>query len=410
MRGNELLDKMELVDAAYVEAAEMMLDENKTERKSGESSPRKTKKRVLIRWIAAATCLSLAVLAGVSLLSRDGGKTTVIGGVERKYKNAQIAGTEMAIEWSWEYRTTAERYTQLTFEGNEFRSAGYLINAERLGEIMGTGEVLGYDVYEEKEHRMTAEIRGIAGISKDRMVAVKLEDEYYLFKNSEYDPPATFGELLDQYSLTENLPFERFAVCEGYKEKGYYQLEDDHYIWEVLSSCREAVFNDDDMWSVSERNYISFTATSDVLGVYKRVFYVTADGYIRTNVFDWAYLYDIGENAAKEIIAYATGHSESAEWEPYTKAVAGILTEIGEGYILINDSVLCSNPKDGMTFKVPTDDLRISRYIDVIGIEEGDIVVVNFNGDINVPAGNVVEGAYTLSEGILYDGGVAVPE
>jgi len=407
MRGHELLDKMELVDAAYVEKAG---EENQTVKKTVNAHPRTSKKRMFFRWIAAAACLSLAVWAGMSLLSRDGGKTTIIGGVERKYKNTQISGAELAIEWSWEYRTTAERYTQLIFSDHEFRSAGNHISAEFLGETLGNGEVLGYDVYEEKEHRLTTEIRRINGISDDRMVAVKLEEDFYLFKSSEYDPPATFGELLNLYSLDQNLPFERFSVNEGHKNKGYYQLADDQYIWAILSSCSEAPFNDNDMWSAGEQNYLSFTATSDILGVYKRVFYVTEDGYIRTNVFDWAYLYEIGVEAAGKIIAYATENGEETEMEPYTNTLAGTLTAIEDGYLLIDDSVLCENPKDGMVFSVSTDDLRIRRCVEFGGINVGDIVVVNFNGEINVDAGNIVEGAYTLSKGYLYDGGVAVPE
>ena len=142
MRGHELLDKMELVDAAYVEKAG---EENQTVKKTVNAHPRTSKKRMFFRWIAAAACLSLAVWAGVSLLSRDGGKTTIIGGVERKYKNTQISGAELAIEWSWEYRTTAERYTQLIFSDHEFHSAGNHISAEFLGETLGNGEVLGYD-------------------------------------------------------------------------------------------------------------------------------------------------------------------------------------------------------------------------------------------------------------------------
>ncbi|MBQ1208712.1 MAG: hypothetical protein IIX65_09295, partial [Lachnospiraceae bacterium] len=74
------------------------------------------------------------------------------------------------------------------------------------------------------------------------------------------------------------------------------------------------------------------------------------------------------------------------------------------------DSVLCKNPKDGMVFKVSTDDLRIRRCVEFGGISVGDIVVVDFKGEIKVDAGNLVEGAYSLSEGYLHDGFVAVPE
>ena len=402
MRGNELLDKMELIDGTYVEEAEAYTDKMPSGKK---------KVNGLVRWAAVAACLTLVIVAGATLLGRrGGGTTTIIGGVERNYKHAQLAGAEMAIEWSWEYRTAAERYTQLFFDGKEFRSAGYSVSTEYLGGELGNAEALGYDMYEEKEHRLTTEVREIAEISADRMVAVKLEEDYYLFKNSEYDPPATFGELMQLYRLDQHLPFERFSVCEGHKEKGYYALADDQYIWDILSSCGEAPFSDADMWRAGEQNYLSFTATSDILGVYKRVFYVSEDGYIRTNVFDWAYLYDIGVEAARKIISYATEHGEEAEWEPYTYSVAGTLTAIEEGYLLIDDSVLCKNPKDGMVFKVSTDDLRIRRCVEFGGISVGDIVVVDFKGEIKVDAGNLVEGAYSLSEGYLHDGFVAVPE
>lgn len=86
------------------------------------------------------------------------------------------------------------------------------------------------------------------------------------------------------------------------------------------------------------------------------------------------------------------------------------LTEIGDRYVLIDDSVLCVNKKDGMVFKVPTDDIRIRRSIECTSIEVGDIVVVTFRGTIDVANGNTVEGARSIYEGTLVEGGVAVPE
>ena len=118
MRGNELLDKMELIDGTYVEEAEAYTDKMPSGKK---------KVNGLVRWAAVAACLTLVIVAGATLLGRrGGGTTTIIGGVERNYKHAQLAGAEMAIEWSWEYRTAAERYTQLFFDGKEFRSAAIL--------------------------------------------------------------------------------------------------------------------------------------------------------------------------------------------------------------------------------------------------------------------------------------------
>ena len=54
--------------------------------------------------------------------------------------------------------------------------------------------------------------------------------------------------------------------------------------------------------------------------------------------------------------------------------------------------------------------LRISRCIDFGGIGVGDIVVVYFTRNIDTDAGNVAEGAFSLSKGTISDGGVSIPE
>ena len=174
--------------------------------------------------------------------------------------------------------------------------------------------------------------------------------------------------------------------------------------------CRDAEFVEDENWGESDRSYLSFTAASDALGIYKRVFNVTEDGYIWTNIFDYAYIFRIGREAAGQIISYAAENGTESEAEPYNASLGGTLTEIADGYILVDDTVLCSDENDGMTFKVYLNDLRISRCIDFGGIGVGDIVVVYFTGDIDADAGNLVEGAFSLSKGTISGGGVSVPE
>ena len=130
---------------------------------------------------------------------------------------------------------------------------------------------------------------------------------------------------------------------------------------------------------------------------------ITEDGYIWTNIFDYAYIFRIGQEAADQIISYAVENGTESETEPYNASLAGTLTEITDGYVLIDDTVLCSDENDGMTFKVYLNDLRISRWIDVGEISVGDIVVVYFTGNIDTDAGNVVEGAFSLSKGTISD-------
>ncbi len=177
----------------------------------------------------------------------------------------------------------------------------------------------------------------------------------------------------------------------------------------MLNACRSAEFIKDDGWTENGRS-LSFTATSDALGVYKGVFRVTEDGYIWTNVFDYAYLFRIGREAAERIFSYAAENGIEAEPEPYTSSLAGTLAEITDRYILVDDTILCSDEKEGMRFKIYLDDVRISRHIEFEGIAVGDVVVVSFTGGIDAEGGNVVEGVCSLARGYLSEEGVSVPE
>lgn len=395
MRGNEFLDKMELVNSEYVEAAEKV--------------PYK-KKKSWVKWGAIAACLAMIVVAGTMIFNNSNTSPIFIGGIEREYKNISILCGESAIEWPWEYKTLSEQYTSVIIEGKEYTSTGIAIDSSLIGEPIGVYDVEGYDSYTDKKHQMQAEVFENSGISAEHIIAVKLGNEYYTFTYGEYNPPATLGEVLDEYNLANVLEFNRFRTYSGSTENGYFQIDDDAYIWDVLSNCRDATFIQDDTWNGSERDYISFTATSDALGVYKRVFYVSSDGYVRTNIFDYAYTFQIGEEAAGKIISYATENGIKTIDEPYTNTLAGTITEISNGYIWVDDSILCKDASEGLIFKIPMDDLRISRCIDYEKIDIGDVVVVSFTGTIDVEAGYVVSGAYSVDKGTLSDGGVSVPE
>ena len=85
-------------------------------------------------------------------------------------------------------------------------------------------------------------------------------------------------------------------------------------------------------------------------------------------------------------------------------------TEIGDGYVLIDDTVLCKDKKDGMVFKVLTDELIIRRYLECTNIKVGDTVAVKFQTEIVLGEDNTVNGAISMYKGKVTDDGMAVPE
>ena len=397
MRGREMLDAIENLNPAYIEAA---------------AEKPKTKKPNWLKWGAMAACLAVVVIAGISMLPGNNTVQTSIGGVMREYKDVSVASPEVAIEWPWEYKTLYEQFSTIIYDGREYtvKTIGLAADESAIGEKLGVGEGVGYDAYTEQEYRQSFDVWQISGISADLMIAAEMDGQFYTFKYSEYVPPATLGEVLDNYSLPQTLALNHFAVYDDGKEIGYYSLPDDDYIWQTLAGCRDAQFVEDGAGGRISRDRITFTATSEALGVYKRAFYVSADGYVDTNVFDWAYTFYIGEDVAADIISYVQKNAVKAEREPYTYSLVGTLTEIGDGYILVDDSILCANEDDGMVFKVLTTDLRVSRFIDHQEVSSGSIVAVTFTKPVNVEDGNVVSGAISMAKGALYDGEVAFSE
>lgn len=372
---------------------------------------RASKKKSFIKWGSIAACFMVMVMAAALIVPMFlGGDPISIGGIDRDYKGV-ISGSEGDIEFPWEYKLTYEKYYTVKYNGNDYRTRARAINETLLGEVLGTCTAQGVDSYTDKTYTETFNVRKINGVSEGKMIAVGMDNEYYVYFNDEVKCPATFGELLDAYNLSETLPLVKFSVNEGYKEKGYYQITDDEYIWQVLSECRNAEFYaENDKWSRGDRNYLSFTATSEELGVYKKVFYITEDGYVSTNVFNYSYVYYIGEDAANKIITHAKNNATEAKREQYEYTIAGTITEIGDGYVLIDDTVLCKDKKDGMVFKVFTDELIIRRYLECTNIKVGDTVAVKFQTEIVLGEDNTVNGAISMYKGKVTDDGMAVPE
>ena len=378
---------------------------------SASAKERRRAKQPWVKWsILTAACLCVLIVAGMivvpmmmggeDILPGKDRETVSFGDLERHYKSMDTVRTESGMIWPAEYQTAMEKHSHIIWSFRNYVTSGMAVQPQNLGDKIGN--YLGF------------EVREVKGAPEKHVIALGIEGVYYAYRCQDgYDDiPATLGELFDQYNLAKVLELDRFTEHQG-RDETYYALTDDAYIIEVLASCRDAELHaDSDKWERSEE-YLSFTMTSDRLGVYKKAMYITKDGYLWTNVFDYAYIYEIGTEAANKIIDYAMTNSVEKPMEPYEYRLAGTLTKIEDGYAYIDDSIMCVDPDAGMVFRVSTDDLRISRCLveDLTGIRPGDLVVVTFRGGIDPDDGNLILDARSIDEGYLSeDGGVAVPE
>lgn len=410
MNRNDLYNSIGEIDDALLERSE-----NNTA----------AKKRPWIKWAALAACFAAIACVGVlwfntkdnpaapgtdSASDTEEGNYVLYeyeGGLTREYKNA-VEIENSAIIWPWEYKTVAEQYTTAVVNGVEYHTRGEWAEIDKalLGNELGDCQAKGEDDYTDKVYTLDTSAHKINGVDSRRMMAVELDGKYYVFIQAQYTPIDSLGAMLNTYSLPQTLKLSRYTAYDKSTENGSFYIESDDYIWQILSECSDATLVQDENWTPLQTKHLTFTATSKTLGVYKRVFYISDNGYLTTNIFDFRYVFDIGTEAAGKIMAYAAENGKTTEAEPYTYSIYGVITEIGDDYILIDDTTLCADPKDGMVFTVPTNDIRISRCIDFEKRAVGDSVKLAFNGSIDTNAKNLVNGAYAMIKVTINEDGV----
>lgn len=376
-----------------------------------ENSKKKTKHNSWLKWGSIAACFALVVvaIAMVAPMMQSDDPGVELGDQVRPYKDVTVQGESAYYEWRWEYKTVEEKYTAIDVDGNKFSGRQKEISSDHVGEKLGVYEATGYDTYSEEYHKENFDVYSISGISAEAFIAVFMEGKYFVFFTDEKTPPATFGEVMDTYNLLNTIDLNRFSLEEQDREVQYFNLGDDNYIWEQLSDCRNAASIVDDKWLASERDYISFTITSETLGVYKRALYITKDGYLWTNVFDVAHLYNIGEDVASNIMNYALEEATPGESLPFMYSLAGTITEIGVGYILLDDSIMCVDPEDGITYKIITTAPKLSRFFDTNRLEVGDTVQVSYMTYVDLVPNAVIDSAETISKATIVDGTAIMP-
>lgn len=368
------------------------------------------KRKSWVKRGAIAACIAVCIALGAIFLPSviDSGKMPEAP--SDRYKNVQIGTSEISIVWPWEYKTVYEKYTYLNMNGAGYQSKGPAVSANNVGAKIGTFAVRGIDNYDNKskEYSENFEVYSLKYADKVKYVAVKMEENYYVFENVTGNYPGTLGELFALIDFPNAIKLNRFSVNNDGTEKEYYLLSNGDYVWNVLANCRDAAFITDNSHSKSGGEFLCFTITSETLGVYKVAMYITSDGYLETNMFGNRYLFFIGENASEKIIDYAKKNSEKAVFEPYLNSVVGKITDITDEYVTINDSVLCNNPSNGIEYKISMQDLRISRYVELNQIAKGSIVCVQYSGEIG--DGNIVEGVTNIMRARIRVNGVEVPE
>lgn len=361
--------------------------------------PRRSKAH-LIRWAAAAACLAVVAAVAAAAVLRPG--QAPAAGSDGRYRQVTVHASETAIVWPWAYRTAAERYRVLTADGVRYEGTVRAVSDTLVGDLIGTYTLSGSDGIDGKTYTVDAPVYRLSHVGQSRAVAVRLDGGCYVFTAAGHAPPATLGELWAEVDLPSAIALESFSA-----DGRTFAPGDVDRIWSILSGCRNAPFVGDDRPTADE-SLIAFTVSAEELGAERVALSVTANGYLRTNVFAWDYRFLIGTDAAKQIAEAAKENAAEIPAKPRERTVVGTVTAVTAQEILLDDAVLCKDPADGITYRIRLDDLRIARYAAGGYVAVGDTVQIAYTGTADDE--HTVTGAYALDHVQLIDGDVWIPE
>lgn len=327
--------------------------------------------------------------------------------IDRQYKEYDVFVSNRGVVFPWALRMIHEQYLEMSFLGAEYQTRGKQISAERLGEAIGTCTARGYDMYSETIYTEEFEVRRIQGIEQDLLVAVKMGDNCYVFRNEKLTQPQTLGDFFDAYALQENLTLTTYTCGEA-----QYRVPDTIAtgLLETIAGCREASAIAHDPFAQLSDGGITFSVSSETLGFQNRPFTITPEGYLFTNIAEYGYGYDIGKEVANEIISVAKANANTIT-EQKNAYLVGTVVETGEGYIKVDDSMLMQDPADGRTYTVVLDELAEQRYVIHGVIRVGSVVQIEHAGGL-VGNTTTVEDVVSihLVQVVLHNTDTTVPE
>ncbi len=371
------------------------------EKAANHTAKPKTVKRAWIKYCAMAACLALILAIPMTVKfaqNAQSPQSTIADGLSRPYRDISVDLPNLAVAWKWEYLTDFERYSSIDIDGTDFIRLGEELSPSVIGGKIGEHMAVGYNhPYETPEggYRKTFEAYAIENISPDLMLALKMEDGYYCFISSAARTQLrnmSMGDMLQLYGLSDSARLEAFCKHTPNQGYEYFSLENDSYIWEVLSACTDASTVKATEWKW-DGEYYGFRISSDTFGFFRKFVYISENGYVYTDIFETECIYDIGEEAAGKIIAHALKNSDKAAQMYYEKIVVGTVVEITDEYILLDDSALCKDPEFGASFKIMLNNPRISRYVTDGRLKTGDLVSVVYKNAVDASDGYTVDSA-----------------
>ena len=337
----------------------------------------------------------------------------------RDYKSFGMVVRDEMISWGWERRTLAERFSSVRYNDTNYQLQKNVFEEEVkvplsfLGEKLADATAMGRNWQTETDYTIDCRLYKIAGVDPDRYLAVQYAGEenagvYYVFVREDAPLPATLGEFIAALTPSETLPLTRFEYITRDKEKDQkitnaYSLspEDSKVVWDMITEYASARTETDISHRGSEEHisvYVSpEDASSAARGHSRKYFSLWDDGFLSVYIEKYNYHFSLGQEAVAEIQNYILSHKTKTPADSI-KTLYGVVTEIGEDYIKIDDTILMKDPEEGMEYTIYTYDMHVKRHVLSGRIKVGSHVKI-LHRDVSVDQLSEIQTAFYLRKG-----------
>ncbi len=348
------------------------------------SVQKRRKKKIWIR-SAVAACLLLCLGIGAIFAAAPWDRRVVlIDGIQRVYrKNDSIIPFGIMLP-PWEEQLLFDRYHAVDFQGNIYISQVRTIDPALVESELGSC-TLTYTDLSQALHTESATAYKVKKLSEDTLIAVPMEGFYIAFTKK---PPQTLGQFSEKLALEETVTIRSFSFRD---RSSHYALSDYTELWQMLKQSGDAPLLPSGELPQKEQPALSFLLEAEAFGrssaKEKQTISVYESGYLEIDLLSEVCLYRIGTEAAEEILSYLRMHRLLQAYpnpEFAISTLSGTVVGIEDGYLLIDDSVLCADAEEGMVFRISLNSVRCLRNMTYQEIQPGNTVTVTLQGQIRL--------------------------
>ena len=242
---------------------------------------------------------------------------------ERSYTNPEGTSNDLdqytAIPIPpWSEKTLTQRYPCFVYLDNQYSARDpddcVPVNSQYVNEKVGTVNVTGHDVYDDRDYVEEAELYSIKNISTDASLAIKFKDstDYYSYQNI-YCYFATLGELVDKIGMETEVEFAYVNYARNDDETGDLVIDihkdiEKSRVMEILFDDLTIACNDSakkpylssshqSSGSNQGRQYsgsLAINVTIKALNIENAGMQLYNDGSLFVNIFNYTYDFDLG--------------------------------------------------------------------------------------------------------------------